>query len=121
MSKTCLLLEDDFVLRSTMETLLRDLGVTEVAAFAEAEDALAFLTSVPRPGFAVIDYRLGRFSTSEQVAQELVRLGVPMAFATGLGELPEISDTLTGVPVLGKPVRREDLQPLLVRAGLLAD
>lgn len=117
-TKTCLLLEDDFVLRSHVEMQLRSLGVACVAAFAASDEALAFLSN-SKPGFAVVDYRLGRLRTSESVLHELLRQAVPTVIVTGLGELPDEAQGLADVPVLEKPVQADALGPHLAKAGLI--
>jgi CheY-like chemotaxis protein len=115
---TCLLVEDDFVLRSHTIERLRAMGVVDVAAFAGEADALEYLAGT-RPGFAILDYRLGRMETGERVAAALLALSVPMVIATGLGLLPDDAEGLGEVPVLAKPFREEDIRTFLVDAGLI--
>ena len=116
--KTCLLVEDDFVLRLHTVEQLRDMGVGEVVAFDGETDALEYLGRT-RPGFAIIDYRLGRMETGARVAAALQALSVPVVISTGLGELPEDAHALADVPVLSKPLTTEALRPLLESAGLI--
>ena len=116
---TCLLLEDDFVLRSLVELQLRDMGVAHVAAFATADEALGYLAG-ETPGFGIVDYRLERLQTGADVARELVRLGVPTVIATGLGEVPDTPKGLENVPLLEKPVSPETFRTHLQKAGLIA-
>lgn len=55
------------------------------------------------PDCAVLDLNLGG-ETSEAIAFDLERLGIPYVFATGYRDSVSIPDRFAGVPVVRKPL-----------------
>ena len=84
-----------------------------------ASTAAGALAAVQRAGggfgFALLDFNLADDSTSLPVAEELHRLGVPFAFATGYGAagLPEGH---AHRPCLPKPFQERELVAVLAQA-----
>ena len=76
-----LVVEDDFMLRLEMETVLRDAGATHVHTCSTVDEALR-TTQAESFGAAVLDMRLGR-ETVAPVAHRLTELGTPFCFYTG--------------------------------------
>lgn len=108
----CLVLDDEPIIRMSVAQQLLSLGVPEVEECRSVDETIAFLDEA-QPAFAIIDYRLSRHETSEPVAFRLQELGVPFAFASGLGELWKRIPAFEEVPVLAKPLDTDTLRRLL--------
>ncbi|MCD1573400.1 response regulator, partial [Agromyces mediolanus] len=76
-----LLIEDNMIIALDTEEMLRELGVPEVLVSGSVTQALRAIEKEV-PDFAVLDFNLGEES-SEPVARELARRGVPFVLATG--------------------------------------
>ena len=76
-----LLVEDDFILMSELQSIVSDAGGDIVGLCYTASDALA-LARKDDIDAAVLDFQLGR-ETSTAAAQELARRGIPFMFYTG--------------------------------------
>lgn len=105
--KTVLLVEDQTLIALDTENMLRDLGATEVATFANTQQALEWLADGV-PAVAVLDYKLGK-ETSLSVAEALVARSVPLIFTSGYGEIETNSDPWHDVQVVQKPYTPEAL------------
>ncbi|MBW4708110.1 GAF domain-containing protein [Roseobacter sp. YSTF-M11] len=111
---TVLLVEDNFIIAKEMSDQLREFGFSQVALFANAEDALEHVeTEVPV--LAVLDYNLGGQKNSLPVAQKMLELSVPVVFVTGYGEHTIITPELKHVPMLIKPVAASELKEQFAR------
>lgn len=93
------------------EESLMQLGVPEVAVAATVSGALQAIADAP-PHFALLDYNLGDES-SEEVAEELERHGIPFYFVTGYGDAVSKLSASKALGVLQKPYSPADLQKLL--------
>ncbi|WP_395332139.1 HWE histidine kinase domain-containing protein [Novosphingobium sp. BL-8H] len=96
-----LLVEDQSLIALDTEDLLRRLGAKEVRLSPDAVHAVRSLSSY-KPDVAVLDFNLGE-TTSEEVADHLVAMGVPFVFATGYGDSVMIPEHLRDVPIVRKP------------------
>jgi light-regulated signal transduction histidine kinase (bacteriophytochrome)/CheY-like chemotaxis protein len=106
-----LLVEDSMLIALDTEDCLRDLGVPTVDVESNVTGALdAIRKNAPQLG--ILDFNLGQES-SERVAQELVKLGIPFWLATGYGEMQERLEELGAHGVLTKPYGREELSRIL--------
>lgn len=105
--KTVLLVEDQTLIALDTENMLRDLAATEVATFANTQQALAWLAD-GAPAVAVLDYKLG-VETSLSVAEALVARSIPFVFTSGYGEIEILSDRLHDAQVVQKPYTPETL------------
>ena len=106
-----LLVEDSMLIALDTEDCLSDLGVETIdveSSVATALDAIA----KKQPDLAILDYNLGKES-SERVAEELARLGVPFWLATGYGEMQDRLEELGASGLLVKPYGREELRKML--------
>jgi CheY-like chemotaxis protein len=115
-SGAALLVEDSSLLALDAEEILMKLGFDRVEVASTAAGALdAVARAAGGFGFALLDFNLGD-STSVPVAEELHRLGVPFAFATGYGKGVQLPPDLAGsVPVIAKPYRAGDIAKLVSR------
>jgi FixJ family two-component response regulator len=109
--------DDDAVMRESLENLLRSVGL-RVAAFASAQE---FLRS-PRPevpGCLVLDVRLPGLSGLD-LQQQLVAgdLALPIIFITGYGDIPMTVQAMQAgaVTVLSKPFREQELLDAIQQA-----
>lgn len=106
-----LLVEDSMIIALDTEDCLKELGVQHVVMESTVAGALKALER-ERPDMAILDYNLGKES-SEKVAEELVRLGIPFWLATGYGEMQERLDEIGAQGLLTKPYGKDDLLSIL--------
>jgi len=102
-----LLVEDQSLIAMDTEELLRSIGAEEVSIAANVATALKILTE-GSPDCAVLDLNLGS-STSEDVAKELEKRGIPYVFATGYRDGVHIPADFATIPVVRKPVSQAAL------------
>ncbi|NKJ41082.1 HWE histidine kinase domain-containing protein [Novosphingobium sp. SG720] len=102
-----LLVEDSMIIALDGEDALRELGAAAVSTAPTVRDALRMLDQGPFH-FALLDFNLG-VDTSAAVADKLIELGVPFAFATGYGEGIGV-ERWPGVPVINKPYGLKELR-----------
>ncbi|MGB3456708.1 MAG: HWE histidine kinase domain-containing protein [Litorimonas sp.] len=107
LSGNVLVVEDNMVIALDAEDLLLDLGAAHVVTAASTASALDHVDRTVFE-FALLDVNLGA-ETSERVADRLVELGVPFAFATGYGDRTSLSDKFQGRAFLRKPYNRETI------------
>ena len=107
-----LLVEDNPLIALDAEETLHGLGVAAVAIAGSSDVALALIAADP-PECALLDFNLGG-ETSEPVARELARRGIPFAFVTGYGDLDRATDPIgAAVAIVRKPSSRADLSAAL--------
>ena len=104
---TVMLVDDDDLIRTPIACILRDQGYRVVES-SSAEVALALLHTVPRLALVVADLVLPGADGAELVRRlRLERPGLPALLITG----HELTDSpLPGVPLLAKPITREQLE-----------
>lgn len=108
-----LLLEDDAVIALEMNERLADLGADVMGPFATIEAAEAALAQ-ESPQAALLDANIAGRS-SVDLALELARRGVPVAFCTGYNDLSHLPTALAAAPLLTKPVSDAALNGALAR------
>lgn len=106
-SARVLLVEDEALTALAMEQVLLDAGLTVLGPVGRVEDALAMLRETI-PDVAVLDVNLFG-QTVFPVADRLQALGVPFMFCSGYSRLDGISEKLSKVPLLAKPVLADHL------------
>jgi light-regulated signal transduction histidine kinase (bacteriophytochrome)/CheY-like chemotaxis protein len=106
-----LLVEDQALIAMDTEEFLKALGASEVHVAASIENAFDAIIDM-EPDCAVLDLNLGS-GTSESVALELERLGIPYVFATGYRDSVSIPDLFAGIPVVRKPIAEDKLATAL--------
>ena len=79
-----LILEDEALLMFDLAEMIEEMGHEVIGPFAGADAALKGCAS-ELPGVAILDFNLGETSTSEDVADFMMKSGVPFAFTTGYG------------------------------------
>jgi len=110
-----LLVEDQSLIAMDTEELLLTIGAGKVRIVANVASALQAIATRP-PEIAVLDLNLGA-TTSEDVARELGRRGIPYVFATGYRDGMNIPDEFSEVPVVRKPVSLDTLAKALSDAS----
>ena len=105
-----LVVEDDGLVAMTVEDLLDDLGCEVVGSAATVAQALAWLDAGGTADAALLDVKLGAEFVFP-VAEALAARGVAFAFTTGYGETPD--PRFRDAPVVGKPIRRAQLEQVL--------
>ena len=110
---TLLLVEDQLLIALDVESMLGELGITDVTTSGSVADAMKKLSSVS-PTVAVLDVNLGN-ETSIPIARELTRRRIPFVFATGYGERGMVPVEFAEIPLVRKPYDSESLMSALVR------
>ena len=110
-----LIVEDEALIAMMLEDMVIDLGHSVLATCDSCTGALAFLATPPADlGAAILDVNLGA-DKSWPVADRLVALGIPYAFASGGHDRPPAPhDQAPGLP---KPFALRDVEQVV--GGLL--
>jgi CheY-like chemotaxis protein len=100
--KRVLLVEDSFLVASSIAHMLEDLGCRVVGPYATVDDAMGAMGA---GGFdaGVLDMNLGK-QTSEPVAAELLSRGVPFVFVTGYLSPAMTNPKFAGFARVHKPI-----------------
>lgn len=109
-----LVVEDDPIIALGFEDTVLGLGVTVIRLASNVASALQMIAERP-PEFALLDVGLAR-EKSFAVAERLVELGIPFAFATGYGA-DRVPPEFASRPRLPKPCSTEALAEVLRRGG----
>ncbi|MEJ0064546.1 MAG: response regulator [Caulobacteraceae bacterium] len=107
-----LVVEDEGLVAMLIEDMLDDLGCEVACSANSVAQALKWLDDGGEADAALLDVNLGG-ETVWPVADALVARGKPFAFTTGYGRLDE--PRFERSPVLGKPIKGEQLEELLQR------
>jgi light-regulated signal transduction histidine kinase (bacteriophytochrome) len=102
-----LLVEDNMLIALDAEEMLRSNGVGTVRIAASVADALLAIDEMA-PAFTLLDVSLGS-ETSFPIADRLMELGHPFAFATGYGEQVVFKHGYAGVTRIRKPYSVQSL------------
>jgi CheY-like chemotaxis protein len=105
-----LVVEDEMMVSMLIEDYLADLGCEVAGPAATLEEAMS-MAEQAKFDAAVLDLNLAGDRTFP-VADKLVEMGVPFAFATGYGQ-GGLRDQDQHRPVLQKPFVYEDLQAVV--------
>ena len=108
-----LVVEDVFLVASSIAELLQEAGAEVVGPALELTDAIDLAETAQIDG-ALLDIDL-HGETSFGVAAALNRRGIPFVFVTGYGDA-SIPGALRHVPLLGKPFRRHEFLQMLESA-----
>lgn len=105
-----LLVEDEVLVGMMMHDILVEKGLSVVGPCGSVADAVAAL-GIGDLSCAILDLNLGG-ETTYAIAKILTERAVPFAFVTGYGR-ESIDAAFQNVPILQKPVVREDLEGYL--------
>lgn len=106
-----LVVEDEPLLAMLLEESLADLGHQAVGSAATVDQALSMLDETDID-CALLDFSLGRDTTSAAVARRLQEAGTPFYYLSGHASLEEYDDT-PRAPLLTKPVSMDALRGAL--------
>lgn len=106
-----LVVEDDYLIASTLVRALEDHGVEVVGPAASVQEALELMAAEARLDAAVLDINLAG-DRVYRVADALLARNVPFAFATGYDDWI-IPEAYSGVPRMEKPVDTHDMVRVL--------
>jgi CheY-like chemotaxis protein len=107
-----LVVEDDMMIRLSLEDMLADLGCDSVSSAATIDQSLRLIDAHVFDA-ATLDVNLNGTS-SYPVAETLARRGVPFVFSTGYGA-HVLRDEYRDRPILRKPFSYEQLAEMLTR------
>lgn len=110
-AKRILLVEDSMIIALDTEECLLQLGAESVTVQGTVAGALDVLGK-QQFDLALLDFNLGTES-SEMVADELRRVGVPFWLATGYGEMAEKLAEIGAAGLLVKPYGRDELVKII--------
>jgi light-regulated signal transduction histidine kinase (bacteriophytochrome) len=113
MPKDVLLVEDSMIIALDAEDMLRQLGIENVRVASGVHDSLRLIEEL-HPDFALLDVNLGA-ETGFGIAERLMEIGVPFAFATGYGEQLAFPDAFAAIPKLRKPYTSDILKKLILK------
>ena len=114
-SGSVLLVEDSMIIAMDVEDVLQQLGFAKVNVASGVSAALSELER-EAPQFALLDFNLGS-ETSEPVARELDRRGIPFWFVTGYGEALESLTDTAARGILQKPYGKPELEQVVKELG----
>ena len=106
-----LLVEDNVIIAWDAEETLKRLGVGVVITASNVSQALAAIEQ-HSPAFALLDVDLGG-ETGFAIAEQLLGLKIPFAFATGYGEEFAVPAIFAHAPKIGKPYNVDTLRAML--------
>ncbi len=106
-----LLVEDSFLVATSIARLLEDLGCLVVGPFATSEDAMKAAGS-RGCDVGLLDINLGS-GTSEPVADSLEQMGVPYLFVTSYQSPAMTNPRFATRRIVHKPLSRESLRDAL--------
>lgn len=110
-ARTVLVVEDSMIIALDTEECLLGLGAGHVVVQGTVAGSLAALDE-DAFDLALLDFNLGT-ETSEAVAVELKRRGIPFWLATGYGEMADKLDELGAAGLLVKPYGKQELVRIL--------
>jgi len=111
-----LLVEDEVLTALHLAEQLGSMGHSTKAIAYNIHSALDFARSI-RFEAAVLDYNLGETGTTEPVAVELRRRGIPIVWFTG----SDPDCRLAGEPILYKPASLTALDGIMARLAVRRD
>lgn len=103
-----LVVEDNMIIGLDEESALSEMGFKEVHLAASVASAMQIIAR-GQLSFAVLDVNLG-VESSEPIAEELHKLGVPFIFASGYDEGLERLTQRFSAPLLRKPFTSADIK-----------
>ena len=107
--KHLLLVEDEAFIGIETEMALLERGQGPIRLCRSSRDTFDWLET-QEPRAALLDFNLGRGETSEAIALELQRRGVPLAFLSGYTEATmKLPGTLLDAPRFSKPCHVDDV------------
>lgn len=105
--KTCLVVEDEFLIALDLEAILEAAGAASVTCIGNADDALQCLRDGNSFDVAILDVNLGGATRdSFSVAAALTLKKTPFVFLTGMQRDSVILTGYVDVPVVEKPYER---------------
>ena len=107
-----LVVEDEGLVAMLIEDMLDDLGCEVACSAASVAQAMKWLDEGGDADAALLDVNVAG-ETVWPVADALVDRGKPFAFTTGYGRLDE--PRFADAPLLGKPIKGEQLEPVLLK------
>ena len=103
-----MVVEDNMIIGLDEESALSEMGFKEVHLAASVASAMQIIAR-GQLSFAVLDVNLG-VESSEPIAEELYKLGVPFIFASGYDEGLERLTQRFSAPLLRKPFTSTDIK-----------
>lgn len=110
---SCLVVEDDSIIRLDLEETLRGFGLQSVHGASSLEAAAQIIAS-SEIRFAVLDFNVGPTNTIP-VAEALLARGIPAVFLTAYGAAVELPPGLSHIQVLSKPFSTDLLAEAMLR------
>lgn len=118
-SAQVLVVEDEFLIATAVEDMLREAGVENVISALNFKDAQEALAREPPVDIVVFDIQLDRSPDAGLILAEVaLKRAIPFIFATGYNSDVTLPEHFAGIPVLSKPYIPKDLIDTL-RAAIM--
>jgi DNA-binding response OmpR family regulator len=109
-----LFVEDEVLVALDLADQMSDMGYDVMGPYHNAATALAALDEGALPDMALLDFNLGRGTTSKPIADALRDAAVPVIFLTGYSATDVMKKQgLSEFDILSKPVSSSELKTLL--------
>lgn len=105
-----LIVEDEPLISMMLEEWVEELGHTPLGPARTPSEALDMLRDTT-PDVAIVDYHL-QHETAEVVAQAMIEMQMPFAFASGT-LVQTTSDSIAGALILSKPYDFESVRSVV--------
>lgn len=109
-----LVLDDHMLIAFETASVLENDAFEVVGPFCSVDDALKGMAEQP-PDAAVLDINMGDGTTSEPLADILMRKNIPFAFMTGYGSAGVLPPRFQTIEKASKPLRRNEVLALATR------
>jgi len=109
-----LILDDQQLIAFSLAKILKSNGFEIVGPYANIASASKGLQTL-KPDVAILDINMGDGTTSEPLADELMKKNVPFAFVTGYGSVDVISPRFDDVIKMHKPVGSTELVDMVTK------
>ncbi|WP_295559566.1 response regulator [uncultured Hyphomicrobium sp.] len=107
-----LVVEDNYMIAIDTADMLREIGIETVRTAGSVEQALEMIAA-QAPQYGLLDVNMGG-EMSFTIADHLLALGIPFAFATGYGDQYAFPQHFSATPMVVKPYSPERLRTVLM-------
>lgn len=110
---SCLVVEDDSIIRLDLEETLKGFGWQRVHGAASVE-AAARIIATSEIRLALLDFNVGAGNTVK-MAEALAARGIPAVFLTAYGKSVDLPPALSHLQVIAKPFSSDSLAEALLK------
>lgn len=107
-----LIVEDNYIIALDTADMLREIGIETVRTAISVDQALQMI-SAQVPQYGLLDINMGG-ENNFAIADRLLALGIPFAFATGYGDRYTFPEHFAATPLVVKPYSPGRLRAVLL-------